>query len=218
MLYVVSALFRGSLNKDPHGRLTSDISQRFRIEAQHFITTLCGYFFNSGVEASWQIFEGKLDQIEERINSDAQNVTLGQNEGVDKLRDYHEKVVDRIMFVLLLRKRQQPVMKLLEEIFTIILQFSACTRQMGLETSDDAVLHEQIIEIYSKYRRKVGVFITVCRSLSEKAGYGEKTFAKQHTTNEAGLFDLSDLAEENTISQLLLTLEMSDYYDRSGAL
>ncbi|KUJ17071.1 uncharacterized protein LY89DRAFT_646195 [Mollisia scopiformis] len=214
MLYVVSALFRDATDRTSYWQGIDHVAQRFRIEAHHFISSVSGYFFDTGIEATWRIFERKLDQIEERINTDADNLTLGQNEGLDKLRDYHERVLDRIMFALLLRKRQQPVMKLLEEIFALILQFAKHSRERALGLKRKVGADDEVREMYLRFRKKVSVFITVCRGLSEKKGYGEKKVVDSRTS-EGGLFDGDDLAEENTVVHLLARLEMSNYYSKS---
>ena len=215
MLYVVSALFRDATDRTSYWQGIDYVAQRFRIEAHHFITSVSSYFFDTGIEATWRVFERKLDQIEERINADDDNIALGQNEGLDKLRDYHERVLDRIMFALLLRKRQQPVMQLLEGIFTLILQFSKHSRQRALGMTRKAGADDEIRDIYLRFRKKIGVFITVCRGLSEKKGYGDKRVMDNRISEQSGLFDGDDLAEENTIAQLLARLEMSNYYSRS---
>jgi hypothetical protein len=72
----------------------------------------------------------------------------------------------------------------------------------------------EVREMYLRFRRKVEVFITVCRGLSEKKGYGERRAADMKGLGEVGLFDCDELAEENTIVQLLARLEMSNYYSR----
>lgn len=218
MLYVISALFRDATNRSSQWDDVDLISQRFRIEAHHFVSSVCGYFFETGIETTWRIFECKLDQIEARLNEDDDNIALGQNEGLDKLRDYHERVLDRIMFALLLRKRQQPIMHLLEEIFTLILRFSKYSRQsaLGMEKRDGT--DTELKDIYLKFRKKVVVFITVCRGLSEKKGYGEKRASDSRGVRKAGMFDGDDLVEENTIVHLLTRLEMSDYYSKTVKL
>lgn len=218
MLYVVSALFRDATDRTSYWQGIDHIAQRFRIEAHHFVSSVCGYFFDTGIDATWRIFERKLDQIEERINDDNDNITLGQNEGLDKLRDYHERLLDRIMFALLLRKRQQPVLKLLEEIFTLILQFSKHSRQRALGLKRKIGGDDEVREMYIRFKKKVGIFITVCRGLSEKKGYGEKRTLNTTMSGQAGLFDGDDLAEENTIAHLLARLEMSNYYSRAGGV
>jgi hypothetical protein len=217
MLYVVSALFRDATDRTSYWQGIDHVAQRFRIEAHHIICSVSGYFFDTGIEATWRIFERKLDEIEKRINSDDDNITLGQNEGLDKLRDYHERVLDRIMFALLLKKRQQPVMKLLEEIFTLILQFSKHSRQRALGLKRKVGADDEVREMYLKFRKKVGVFITVCRGLSEKKGYGEKS-ADGRISGQGDLFAGNDLAEENTVSHLLARLEMSNYYSRTAGV
>ena len=218
MLYVVSALFRDATDRTSYWQGINYVAQRFRIESHHFISSVSSYFFDTGIEATWRVFERKLDQIEERINTDDENVTLGQNEGLDKLRDYHERVLDRIMFALLLRKRQQPVMQLLQEIFTLILQFSKHSRQRALGMKRKVGTDDEVRDMYLRFRKKVGVFISVCRGLSEKKGYGEKRAMENRISEQGGLFDGDDLAEENTIAQLLARFEMSNYYSRAADL
>ncbi|RDW92059.1 spindle pole body component-4 [Coleophoma crateriformis] len=212
MLYVVSSLFRDAKDKASNARAVSCIQQRFRIEAHHFISSVAGYFFDTGIEATWRIFERKLDQVEERIRDD-KDLSLGQNEGLDKLRDYHESVLDRIMFALLLRKRQQPVMRLLEEIFTLVLQFAKHSRDTAAPAVEEDI---KIREIYTRFHKKVGVFVAVCRSLSEKKGYAEKSTGTFYTKRQGSLLDGHDLQEENTIAQLLTRLEMSNFYSTAA--
>lgn len=214
MLFVVSQLFRDALDRTSYWQGIDTTAQRFRIEAHHFVSCVSGYFFDTGIDVTWRIFERKLDQIEKRINDDADHVVLGQNEGLDKLREYHERVLDRIMFALLLRKRQQPVMKLLEDIFTLVLHFAKHSRSRALGITRRVGADQEVKEMYLKFRKKVEVFITVCRGLSEKKGYGEKRFAEIKGMPGGGLFDSEELAEENTIVQLLARLEMSNYYSR----
>jgi len=216
MLYVVSALFRAATDRISLWQDNGSVFYRFRIEAHHFVLSICGYFFDTGIEATWRIFERKLDQIERRIGDGSGEITLGQNEGLDKLRDYHERVLDRIMFALLLRKRQQPVLKLLEEIFGLVLQFSKHTRQRTLDTERNSEADDELKEIFVKFQKKVRVFVTVCRGLSEKKGYGEKRVLDTRMSGQGVLFDGDDLVEENTIAHLLVRLEISNYYSRDA--
>lgn len=214
MQYVVSALFRDATDRTSYWQGIDNVAQRFRIEARHLVSSVSGYFFDTGIEATWRIFERKLDQVEARINGN-DNITLGQNEGLDMLRDYHECVVDRIMFALLLRKRQHPVMQLLQEIFGLILRFSKHSRQRALGIKRTVGADDEVRVMYRAFRKKVGIFVKVCRGLNEKRGYGEKRPMDGRKLGEEGLFDTRDLAEENTIGHLLARLEMSNYYSRT---
>jgi hypothetical protein len=215
MLYITSQLFRDSTDRRSYWQGINPVAQRFRIEAHHFVTCVSSHFFDVGIDATWRIFDRKLDQIEKRINSEYGLTTLGQHEGLDKLREYHERVLDRIMFTLLLRKRQQPVMKLLEEIFSLILQFAKHSQSRVQGINKNIGEDGEVKEIYSRFKKKVEVFITVCRGLSEKKGYGEVKEGMSKGYGAGGLFDCGELAEENnTIVQLLCKLEMSGYYSR----
>jgi hypothetical protein len=214
MLYVVSALFRDATDRTSYWQGIDYVAQRFRIEAHHFVSSVSGYFFDTGIEATWRVFERKLDQVESRINGD-ENITLGQHEGLDKLRDYHERMVDRIMFALLLRKRQQPVMQLLQEIFGLILQFSKHSRQRALGIKRKVGADDEVRAMYRGFRKKVEVFISVCRGLSDKKEYGVRLPLDGRKLGGESLFDPSDLAEENTIGHLLARLEMSNYYSKT---
>jgi hypothetical protein len=69
--------------------------------------------------------------------------------------------------------------------------------------------------LYSRFRKKVSVFMTVCRGLSEKKGYGDRKVLNHKTLAQETLFDGDSLAEENTVAQLLIRLEMSNYYVRT---
>ncbi|TGO32485.1 hypothetical protein BHYA_0313g00070 [Botrytis hyacinthi] len=211
MLYVVSALFRDATDRTSSWQNIHPSAQKFRIEAHHFVSAVCGYFFDTGIATTWGVFQAKLDEIEERI--DSENFSLGQNEGLESLREYHERVLDKMLFALFLRKRQKPIMQLLEEIFGLILRFSKHSREKasGAKGNSGNVGEDENIQLmYGKFKKRVGVFVTVCRGLTEKKGYGEKTFNAQ--AGSGGLFDAADLAEENTVGQLVLRLEMSGYY------
>lgn len=206
MLFVVNQLFCDSRHRNSKQPNKDATSQRFCIEAHHFVSCISSYFFDAGIEATWRIFERKLDQVAEHISKPIDEVALGQDEGLDNLREYHEKVLDRIMFTLLLRKRQQPVMKLLEDIFTIILGFASRSRKT------DSTTENEVGDMYRRFQRKVKTFLTVCRGLSEKRGYGERAETEARAVDAGGLFDADELAEENTVAQLVARFEMSDYY------
>ncbi|KAH0534033.1 hypothetical protein FGG08_007368 [Glutinoglossum americanum] len=214
MLYVVNQLFRDITDRTRPRQSTVDpVAHKFRIEAHHFVATVSSHFFEVSVDATWAKFEAKLDEIERRI--DAYDEDIGQTESLDRLGEYHEKVLDRIMFAALLRKRQEPVMKLLEDIFAIILAFAQYSRSRALglhrRPSGDG---KEMRELYLRFRKRVSVFVSVCRGLSEKRGYGHKTSEDGGATATEELFGSDSLKEEggNTIGQLLLKLEMSGYY------
>lgn len=199
MLFVIDQLFRDITSAASHWAEVDDVSLRFRIEAHHFVSNVAHYFFDTGIEKPWHGFETWLDKVEmnlaERDDATVQSSTVSP----DRLGEQHERTLDDVMTALLLKKRQQPVLKLLEEIFALILRFAkkARLRAEGADGSD-----EEIKDLYKPFREKVEVFITVCRGMTEKAGYGQKR-------DGAG-----GGAAENPIVMLLLMLDMSNYFTK----
>ncbi|KAL9108907.1 MAG: hypothetical protein Q9187_008234, partial [Circinaria calcarea] len=121
MMFVVNQMSRDGWTR---GRDLSSIdraSQRFCTVAHWFVTTICGYFFECGIRSIWDHFERDLDKLEKRVNVDHAGSGLGERDGLHHLQEYHEQVLDRMLFSLLLRKRQEKVMHLLEDIFRLIL-------------------------------------------------------------------------------------------------
>ena len=201
MLFVVSQLFQDTKDR---ARCSDFKAQRFRIESHHFVSAICSYFFD-GVQANWSILEQKLKDTEKELDR-------GGTESISKLREFHERVLDRMMFTLILRKRQAQVMKLVEDIFSLILHFARHTRSEASGLISDADQTTNVAQMYEKFKKKARVFISVCRGLSERREQGG-------TTSHNNLHDLSrdeEISEDggNTIGQLLLKFEMSWFYAR----
>jgi hypothetical protein len=185
MMFVVSHLPR---------TFTNPASRRLRNEAHHFVSALSSYIFQTGINDHWTAFDDFLDSVEFRLRKEDTAGTMGVlvKEGLESLRQAHDKCLDRIMFSLLLRRRQKQVLTLLEEILEAILLFSElqakdAKKEKGEVTSDD---------LYALFKGKVRVFLSVCRGLAGKRGYGKG----------------KGTSEENTIDRLLVMLEMSPYY------
>lgn len=192
MLFAVDQLFRDiSSLREP-----DNVSLRFRIEAHQFVSNVARYFFDTGINKPWHCFEAWLDKVEKGLDDPAGDATRPSSVTIspDRLGEQHERTLDDIMAALLLKKRQQPVLRLLEEIFSLTLRFA---KQARLRAVGTALEGQDMAGLYGTFREKVEVFITVCRGMSEKVGYGPKRESR---------------AEENPIVMLLLLLDMSNYY------
>ncbi|RPB11721.1 hypothetical protein P167DRAFT_589356 [Morchella conica CCBAS932] len=166
MLFVTTKLFRDATRRDtrwPRHRQPL-IAQRFRVDAHHFVTTLAAYMFESGVAAPWAKFEAKLSALDAALSAAAADDGSGSAaadlvaEGLERLRGYHESVLDRIMFATLTRKRQAPVMKLVEDVFVAVLAFARYSHERA-EGRAGGMGEEELAELYKVFRRRVGIFL-----------------------------------------------------------
>lgn len=182
MLFVVSHLPRHFADR---------ASRMFRTEAFHFVTVFANYVFQTGIAEHWNEFDTSILTLELRLSEEDAAGELGTRltEGIASLRNAHETCLDSIMFSILLRKRQRKIMSLIEEIFDYILLFSK------MQTSD-AQVEESVDSIYSKLKGKIRVFLSVCRGLTGKQGYGKG----------------KGTAEEDSMERLVVAMEMNGYF------
>lgn len=180
--------------------------ERFRIESSHFVNTVFGYFADS-IEELWTAFEKRLDGVE----SSTRYYEVGrQVEGVHRLRALHEEVLDQILAACLLRKRQELVMRLLEDILGLVLEFTGIIRNGdGLairQVAMDGNEKKGVEKLYEAFRKKVRVFVTVCRGLQDQKSIAGKR----------DIFDGGKRREEggNGVGRLVLGLEMNGWYIR----
>ncbi|CBX99239.1 hypothetical protein IAQ61_000646 [Plenodomus lingam] len=185
MLFVVSHLPRQFADVE---------SRQLRMEAHHFVYVFANYVFQTGIAEHWGDFTALVDTLEQRIDEEDAAGELGTRatEGVASLRNAHERCLDSIMFSLLLRKRQRKIVALVEEIFDYILLFAKMQNQPVKEEIN-------VKELYAKMRGKIRVFLSVCRGLTAKQGYGKG----------------KGTAEENSMERLVLGMEMNGYFSGS---
>jgi hypothetical protein len=211
MIFVVNQLFFDANRLARDWEDPGDATLRFVREAQHFVASVSTYFLDTGIAVPWRVFEKKLDKIETDLRRPSTSSSSDEIQSPDKLQEFHSLVLDRIMLALFLRKRQQPVLKLLEDIFNTILRFAKHVRLkwLGKEGEEtDARAEADPSALYAEFKRKVQIFITVCRSLSEKArrtdgkrGREDRIFEERYGTGD-----------DSMVAQLLVKLDMSDYY------
>ena len=215
MMFVVSQLSRDGWTRKRDLPLIDPISQHFRIIAHWFVTTTCEYFFESGIRSTWDQFEKNLDSLEKRVRGDHAGNSLGERDGLYHLQEYHEQVLDRIMFSLLLRKRQEKVMQLLEDIFGLILLFAKEIVPKNKDQDSVARTHLRVKELYQKFNVNIRTFIRACKDMSSRRDHGMNKRTRDGMSN---IFEHANIGAEGikTIDQLILKLEMNGYYTRSG--
>ncbi|KAI0165673.1 hypothetical protein GGR57DRAFT_448320 [Xylariaceae sp. FL1272] len=212
LLRVVGQVSRDISKMERLGQEQANVWFRFRFEAQHFVQSINAYFFDTGIEKPWKQFQNFLDCVQSGLNSVESEPAQSRVVSPDEIGEEHESTLDRIMYVMLLRKRQQPVSVLLDEIFTLILGF--CRQiQLQAEGKVDGNASRVLVEgLYKRFKAKVEVFIAVCHNLGEKKGSSSR--ANKHEIRDGGMRRKDEFEQENVCEALLVNLDMLGYYSR----
>ncbi|KAF7597637.1 hypothetical protein BBP40_000115 [Aspergillus hancockii] len=190
---------RNSLSGDPR-----NVYQKFRVYCQHFILALSDYCFHVGVGSTWQRFQDSLSKIERCLDRGDIDGTIDAAHSVPRLRDYHDDILDQMLFALFLSKRHGDAAKLLEGIFDTILTFAPLSRMDGTS----GVRHEGeaiVYQLFTNFRKQTSLFTGYLRGLdgvkasSKSLGRSGTTFASRE--EPTSIFD-----------HLLARLDMKKYY------
>ena len=187
-------------------RSGSSVARRFRLEAQHFISTLCSHFFMNGIHATWTSYNKDLDALEKMlVNYD----DISEQDSIFNLRNQHEAMLDRIVDALLLREGQEQTMSFLEDICGIILKFAKAEPSI-------------VNQLHQEFRRKVSAFIQACRDYNPSGINGENKFVdtRQEAFKDVDEDDGSDYEDDGemddreytSLDMLLLKLDMNGFY------
>ncbi|POR39488.1 Spindle pole body component [Tolypocladium paradoxum] len=201
ILHVVNQLYRNINSGAGSWHNPSNASHRFAKEAQHFVSSISSYFWDTGVALPWQAFVERLDKVKAGLDSHKDHAETERLQSPGQLRELHSHVLDRIMFALFLKRRQLPVLRLLEDMFSIVLQYAMYSRLQALGGAEETGGDQEAVELYSDFKKKMQVFITVCRGLSEKGRAGGSK-----------MFEELGVGDDSLVAQLLMKLDMGDYY------
>ncbi|KAJ6786746.1 hypothetical protein PWT90_02002 [Aphanocladium album] len=209
MMYVVDELFRQTLwTNRLYGYELPDEEYRFVREARIFVSSVAGYFLDTAISVPWQTFENRLEHIQAALALSSNDSVTKQPPSPLQLQQLHSKLLHAVMSGLFLRKRQQPILNLLEDIFNGILEYAKSTKNS--DSAEAPTEKRSPSEMYDEFKQKVQVFITVCRSLSEKAKSEPKD------KDGEGLFTSAGVGDESIVAQLLLVQiekHAQRYYD-----
>ena len=178
-----------------HDRIFENLITRFRIETHHFVSSICAYMFD-GIGVHWRRLMHQMINAESSIDDPEQTCGNFHN-----LCEAHENMLERIMTTMFLRKSQSTILVLLEQIFGMILLFARRIGD-GREVMQTTGTIDVMQDLYGEFRRKVDLFVEACRGMSQQPGLGG-TRTIPADGEDAG---------ENATGQLLLRLEMNDFY------
>ncbi len=188
-----------SLLLDVTGRngRTDGRSQRFRIDIQHFVSTLAAYSSNDAISVEWSRFQELLANIEAAVNRGDYEGTIAMAGSLARLERLHEEVLDRIIRALFLNRRQAQVRDVIDGIFGLILRFAGI-----IKGNDDSDSMNRAKEMHLEFRRQVGKLAHYLHS------QGSASTTRPHSS-EANDRRADD---EPPFEHLLLKLDMFGFY------
>ncbi|CAL1527089.1 unnamed protein product [Lymnaea stagnalis] len=156
--------------------------QLHRQEMEHFVKIMQGYITNQVIHVSWQEFKTDLTQ---------------QIAGLDQLCELHERYVDRAISRCLLEKKAEKVMKIIQDIFCLILKFRSQLVSAPWQRNEKQgeVTHaefDQMLNTYQSFHVYSFFLFKVVSRLSQK-GY------------------------QPHLQELLLQLNFNGYYTSAGS-
>ncbi|KAA8651831.1 tubulin gamma complex associated family protein [Aspergillus tanneri] len=203
MVSVVKGLIRDTTARGSLSRDTRNEFQKFRVDSQHFVLALSDYCFHIGVGATWQRFQETLSKIESCLERDDVDGTIEVAHSLPRLRDYHEDVLDQMLFALFLSKSHTDAARLLENIFTTILNFAPLSKLDGMR----GVRRESEITVrrlYAVFRKQTSAFVGYLRKL-DGVKASSKSFGRFGTT-------FSSREPTSVFNHLLSRLDIKTYY------
>lgn len=226
MTSVVRSLVRDSTHRGSSISNTRSLTQRFRIEAQHFILAIGDYSFQVGVGIPWQKFERTLAKIEKGIDRGDVDSTMETATSLHRLREQHEEILDQILFSLFQSKKHAQAGRLLEDIFRTILSFATLLQQADLSADDNDKRRSQrqyrdsrtssfsneksIAQLHLTFRKQAGGFVRYLRGLD--GVNATKSRAKHHNNSAWASGGSSNADATSVFDHLLLRLDMREYY------
>lgn len=205
MLHVVDQVYRELMLK-ASSNIIDNTETRFVREAKHFVSNFAAYIFDTAITVPWQKFSRILEEVHEQLQSPLHSDScLKHALNPEYLRQCHDQMLHEITSNVFIRKKQRPVLALVEEIFSFILQFAKTRRLIR----DGELLHGDVgyncEQLYHQFKQHLQIFITVCHKLAEK------TVAE--TAGDSALHDdYVGGGHDSLVDQLLSRLDLESFY------
>lgn len=126
----------------------------FRREMQHFVTVMDGYVVNQIIHVSWLEFQQQLKEVD----------------GLDDLCDCHASYLNRMLFRSLLTKKAVPVMKMVQDILSLVLQFRTQIMSNHWRLRGTHPSFDNVCSTYDKFKQYSGFLFIVIAKLVDR-GY-----------------------------------------------
>ncbi|KAI8644354.1 Spc98 family-domain-containing protein [Parasitella parasitica] len=161
-----------------HRQSTRDLLFKYRFQMDQFTSALQSYIHDTAIKASWSSFMQHVQAMQ------AQKTSASANSSKDyvsvimephSFRDYHEHVLDRILFQCFLKQSQTRIFQVLQPVLEDIIFFSAILDDYTVkDIENEDKLSLKCRRIFEQFQKHTQVFVKVLQLLETK-GSGRLT-------------------------------------------
>ena len=182
------------------------LQHRIRFLIGQFATTLCQYVFDTAIHHTWYSFIQRIQDQDDKLFKTMDPSMFGE---------YHEHVLDRMLYQCFLKQSQQPIKHMLNQILQDIIILTTTLMNQKHDDHQQAQLEQE----FDQYMEHTHQFIKVLSKLHER-GIGRlgNVMNSKNLQGSFGVFgDFHDKLDaksgQGTFAQeLLIRLDMNDYY------
>lgn len=218
---VIKRCFEPLRNMQWYKASTRDAICRYRFHMDQFASALQSYIHDTAIEGTWSSFMQHVQAMQSQHTSSNSN-SSSSNDYVSVImephsfRDYHEHVLDRILFQCFLKQSQTRIFKVLRPVLQDIVFFSAILDDYAVKDMEsEDKLNMKCARIFDQFKNHARVFVSVLQLLETK-GSGRLTNVL-NSTRPSIFNDLYARHEAKNgmdvfVKDLLTRLSLNGYY------
>ncbi|KAL9552386.1 hypothetical protein MBANPS3_003797 [Mucor bainieri] len=227
---VIKRCFEPLRNLQWYRTSTRDAICRYRFQMDQFTSALQSYIHDTAIEATWSSFMHHVQAMQSQQTSSNSNSNSSSSSSKDyvsvimephSFRDYHEHVLDRILFQCFLKQSQTRIFKVLRPVLQDIVLFSAILDDYAVKDMEsEDKLNMKCARIFDQFKNHARVFVSVLQLLETK---GSGRLSNVLNSTRPSIFnDLYARHEAKNgmdvfVKDLLTRLALNGYYSiRSG--
>lgn len=165
---------------------TRDLIFKYRFQMDQFISALQSYIHDTAIEATWSSFMQNVHAMQTQQtpnNNSSKDYVLVIMEP-HSFRDYHDHVLDRILFQCFLKQSQTRIFQVIRPIMEDVIFFSSILDDYaGKEIEHEDKLSMKCRRIFEQFQQHTQVFVKVLQLLETK-GSGRLTNVLKATRHD----------------------------------
>ncbi|KAI9492981.1 Spc98 family-domain-containing protein [Zychaea mexicana] len=146
------------------------LQHRMRFQVGQFVNTLSGYVYDTAIHSTWLSMIKRIQQKQQQQQQDSSN-NLFQTMDPIMFGEYHEHVLDRMLYQCFLKKSQQPIKHMLNQVFEDVLAFAMVLDEQQLRqrtTHPDGNQMRQQEQLLKQFMEHAHQFIKVLSKLHDR--------------------------------------------------